>query len=143
MAIHVSLPLRRTQCTIEPSWSSVREIWGGGSVAVGSAERTFATAIVAGGRWRRSAKSGFVRCQRGARRQQLDTLRWSIPAWLPSVKRIGWSRSPVDWTSNRNATSTRTPEKRTHFQTDQRKQIVLNRFSSPSRHTQRPAVLFW
>jgi len=132
MAISTSsVPLRRKRMHREPSWSSVRRIGRWGSVPLGSASETFATAIVA---------VPLARSDNWIRRVN-EALDDKQPRYASLVESGVAFRSVSEWggvdrpsTGPRiDATSTRTPEKEAHFNLTT-KQRVLTAFSSPSRH---------
>jgi len=123
----------------EPSWSSVRRIGGGGLCTVGFSRANLCHGYCRGGRWRVRPTGFAVSTRRSTTSNSIRFAGRSGVAFR-SVKRIGWSRSPVDWTSNRRYEHA-DARKRSPFQlTNETKSP--DRFSSPSRHTRGPAVLF-
>jgi len=86
----------------------------GGSVPLGSAERPFATAIVAVAVWARFGQLDSP-CQRVALDDNATSIRFAVRfrRGIRSVKRIvGGVDRPVDWTSNRRLRAPRTPRKK-------------------------------
>ncbi len=84
----------------EPSWSSVRRIGGGGLCTVGFSRANLCHGYCRRGRWRVRPTGFAVSTKRSTTSNSMRFAGRSGVA-VRSVKRIGWSRSPVDWTSNR------------------------------------------
>jgi len=84
----------------EPSWSSVQRIGGGGLCTVGFSRTNLCHGDCPRGCWRVRPTGFAVSTRRLTTRNSMRFAGRSGVA-VRSVKRIGWNRSPVDWTSNR------------------------------------------
>jgi len=114
----------RTQCQRAELVERARGLAVGVPVPLGSAERTFATAIVLSGV---SAVRGhwFAAVNEANRRPGVSiALRWSIRRGVRiGQAKIGWIRSPVDWSSNRRTSTDWTAEKEAHFTDSENKRV--------------------